>query len=243
MEPDIIAYLYPHNDYLRNVINVITANPRYTPPRIMLSSCARHSRRYGRELESTEPPENSDDSELDYLPCLVVRLGDVLRTDKGLVFGSNPNCDVVLPLKGVSNFHFSLTFDESNRLFIEDLGSSFGTQVTYDGVGEGVRKNFRWIAGGHQVPQQKNRIIITVAGVISFRIVVQLYDIDCPIFNGMVRRFKREAATAEGLLYDLSLSNPPTTVGTGANTSDTEEIHLSEELARELLVLSLAYGL
>jgi serine/threonine protein kinase len=58
---------------------VIQASPRYVPPQLQ------HSRsRYSRyERESTEPPENQGGSFLDHLPCLVVRLGDIPRTDRG----------------------------------------------------------------------------------------------------------------------------------------------------------------
>ncbi|KND93130.1 hypothetical protein TOPH_02411 [Tolypocladium ophioglossoides CBS 100239] len=134
------------------------------PPRL------RRSRpRYGRrERESTEPPDDQGASALDYLPCLEVKFSDIPRTDRGLVFGYNPNCDVVLPHQGISNYHFSLTFDNHHRLIVKDWGSLIGTQVTYNGEGEGTRRHFQWIIGGHDIPQRKKNIIITVQDPISF---------------------------------------------------------------------------
>ncbi|KAG5801991.1 hypothetical protein H9Q74_012917 [Fusarium xylarioides] len=230
MEHDIIAYLFPHDDHDKSATEAIEANPRYIPPRLVRPSYTRHSRRNRRERESTEPPENPGASALDYLPCLVVRLSDVPRIDKGLVFGSNPNCDVVLRAKGVSNIHFSLTFDGSNRPLIKDLRSSMGTQVTYDGGGEGVRSDFCWIVGGHDIPQQKKCIIITIPDAVSFQIMIPFHDIRSPEYIDKVSRFKLGVATAEGLLYDLSLSNPPTRLGTGANTPGTGAIYLQKKL-------------
>ncbi|RSM19221.1 hypothetical protein CDV31_001897 [Fusarium ambrosium] len=168
------------------------------PPRLAQPSRTRHSRRSRRERESTEPPENAGASELDYLPTLVVRFSDAPRTKKGLVFGSNPNCDVVLDIQGVSNVHFSLTFDDYNRPIIEDLGSLNGTQVTYNGDGEGVRSGFRWIVGGHEIPDEMESIIITVPDAVAFQIVVKRHDIRSPAYVGAVAQFKQGAATTEG---------------------------------------------
>ncbi|KAK9438330.1 protein kinase [Metarhizium brunneum] len=104
MDNDIIAYLYPHDNPDENVTEAIKANPQYAPPLLQRTE-DRHSlrrRRDCRERESTEPPENPGASAVDYLPNLVIRFSDVPRTDKGLVFGSNPDCDVVLDIPGVS---------------------------------------------------------------------------------------------------------------------------------------------
>ncbi|KAM3456385.1 hypothetical protein MY3296_001664 [Beauveria thailandica] len=233
MEHDIIAYLYPHNDHDSSVTEAIEGSPRYRPPRLAQPSRTRpgrHGRRNRGERESTEPPENPGASALDYLPCLVVRLGDVPRTNKGLVFGSNPNCDVVLRGKGVSNVHFSLTFDESNRPIIKDLNSFMGTQVTYDGGGQGVRRDFRWIVGGHDTPREKKCIVITVPDTVSIQVVVQPFDIKSPAYVGGVGWFKQGTATTEALLESFGLSNPLTRPRTGAHTPGTGEIYLRKKL-------------
>ncbi|KID88160.1 protein kinase, partial [Metarhizium majus ARSEF 297] len=176
------------------------------------------------------PPENPGASALDYLPSLVIRFSDVPRTNKGLVFGSNPNCDVVLKIQGVSNIHFSLTFDEHGRPIINDLNSLMGTQVTYDGEGKGARRDFRWIVGGHEIPQAMTSIILTVINAVSVKIVVQPHDITSPEYMAKVACFRQGSATTESLLDDLGFSNPPTRPRTGAHTPSNEAIHLQKKL-------------
>ncbi|ATY65352.1 camk kinase [Cordyceps militaris] len=225
MENDTIAYLYPHND--ENASEAIEADLRHMPPRL-----ERPRTRYSRgERESTEPPENHEGaSALDYLPYLEITFSDIPRTDRGLIFGSNPNCDVLLDHKGISNVHFSLTFDEFNRPLVKDLNSLLGTQVTYNGEGKGARRDFQWIVAGHDIPQRIERIVITVLNVISFQIVVPFHHITSPAYIDKVNRFKQGIATAEDLLDDLGLSNLPTRSCTGSHTPGTGEIHLRKIL-------------
>lgn len=232
MEHDVIAYLYPHNDSRKRAFKAIEANSRYAPPLLQPTEDrpARHRSRDHRDRESTEPPDNPGASALDYLPSLAIRFGDAPRTERGLIFGSNPRCDVVVRARGVSNFHFSLTFDDYNRPVIEDLGSFMGTQVTYNGDGEGVRSGFRWIVGGEDTPHQKERIIITVPDVVAFQIVVKRHELKSPAYIGAVTQFKQGAATTEDLVEDLGLSNPPTRPRTGTHSPGTGEINLRKTL-------------
>ncbi|KAJ4311316.1 hypothetical protein N0V84_010521 [Fusarium piperis] len=228
MEHDTIAYLYPYNDEnAPKAIEAIEADPRYMPPRLAQPPRTRYSR---GERESTEPLENQGASTLDYLPYLEITFSGIPRTERGLIFGSNPNCDVVLSHQTISNVHFSLTFDEFNRPIVKDLNSLLGTQVTYDGEGKGARRDFQWIVGGHDIPHRMESIIITVLNTISFQIVVPSHPIRSPAYRDKVNRFKQGTATAEDLLDDLGLSNPPTRPHTGAHTPDTGEIHLRKKL-------------
>ncbi|KAF5024768.1 hypothetical protein F66182_3146 [Fusarium sp. NRRL 66182] len=232
MEHDIIARLYPHNDSKKWASNAIEENPRHAPPLLQPVRDQPNSRRRRsrRERGSTEPPENPSASALNYLPSLVVRFGDAPRTNRGLIFGSNPKCDVVLDYQGVSNVHFSITFDDYNHPIVQDLGSLMGTQVTYNGDGEGARSDFRWIVGGHQIPEEKKNIVVTVPDAVAFQIVVQTHDIRSPAYVGKVARFKQGAATTEGILKDLGLSNPPTRPRTGTHSPGTGEINLKKKL-------------
>ncbi|RMD43974.1 hypothetical protein DV735_g1087, partial [Chaetothyriales sp. CBS 134920] len=229
MEHDIIAYLYPHGlgAMGEKALEAIEASPRYVPPRRAQPTRTRYSR---GERESTEPPEDQGTSALDYLPCLEITFSDIPRTDRGLIFGSNPNCDVFLDEKAISKVHFSLTFDEFNRPIIKDLNSLMGTQVTYDGEGKGARRDFQWIVGGDDIPQKMESIIITIPSTISFQVVVPSHPIMSPAYIDQVNRFKQGTATAEDLLNDLGLSNPPTRPRTGAHTPGTGEIHLRKKL-------------
>ncbi|KAK7424793.1 hypothetical protein QQX98_000377 [Neonectria punicea] len=157
-DTDLIACLYPHKDVLNLVSNAFQASSRYVPPRVQVS----------KKNRPGERGENPDASDHDYLPRLEIRFSDIPRTDRGVVFGSNPNCDVVLPCDGVSDYHLSLTFDDMNRPLVKDLGSSTGTEIMYDDQGHGVRSNFQWIVGGDWVPQQMKCIVIKVTDTISF---------------------------------------------------------------------------
>ncbi|KAM3481204.1 hypothetical protein MY5147_000837 [Beauveria neobassiana] len=227
MESDIIAYIYPDGAHINRAKDVIKANRHCVPPRLIEVRHSHCRRGDDRERQSTEPPEDSGASSLDYLPSLVVRLSDIPRTDKGLLFGSNPNCDVVMNYPGVSNIHFSLTFDEFNCPIIKDLESLGGTQVTYDQQGHGYRRSFRWIIGGHDMIGRGISIVVTIYGVIALQIVIQAHDIMSPAYISAVKSFKRGMTTSEALLAELGLSQPPTrdtkTPGEGA-------IHLREHL-------------
>ncbi|KAK1657740.1 kinase-like domain-containing protein [Colletotrichum godetiae] len=155
--------------------------------------------------ESTEPLQDPGLSALDYLPRLLIGFSDIPRTDKGLIFGSNKNCDIQLPFPGVSNIHFSLTFDEFNRPIIKDLNSLRGTQITYTGKGRASGG----ISNG------------------SLAIVTQPHDIQSPEYIDGVRRFRQGTAATEDLLEDLGLSYPPTR---GAQTPGTGDISLRKTL-------------
>ncbi|KAM3536099.1 hypothetical protein MY4038_000565 [Beauveria bassiana] len=227
MERDIIAYIYPYGDHCDKAKEVIEANWRCVGPRLIEVQHSRCRRGEDRERQSTEPPQDSGASFLDYLPSLVVRFGDIPRTDKGLLFGSNPNCDVFINHPSVSNIHFSLTFDEFNCPIIKDLDSLGGTQVTYNQQGHGYRRSFRWIIGGHEMIKRKRCIVVSIFGVITFQNVIQAHDIMSPAYISAVKSFKRGMTTSEALLAELGLSQPPTrdtkTPGEGA-------IHLRKHL-------------
>ncbi|ATY67002.1 serine threonine [Cordyceps militaris] len=230
MEHNIVAYLYPCSQNFQMVVAAMQANPRYVPPLLQFSENCHERDRH--ERASTEPPENPGASALDYLPSLVVRLSDVPRTDKGLIFGSNRKCDVHLSAPGISNIHFSLSFDDLNRPIIQDLNSLVGTQVTYDGDGKGVRRDFCWIVGGDDIPRKASSIIITIPDTVSLQIIVQPQNIESPAYVNGVGRFKQGAATTEALLNELGLSNPPTR---GTQTPASGEIHLKKKIGHGTL--------
>ncbi|KAH0438167.1 camk family protein kinase protein [Colletotrichum camelliae] len=176
---DTFTLIYPHGAGTagERASTAVEGNPRYMPPQLPQPSRIRPTHCDRRKRQSTEPLQNSGASALDYLPSLAARFGEIPRTDKGLIFGSNPNCDVVLRAQGVSNIYFSLTFDVFNRPVIQDLNSLRGTEVTYNEKGKGVRRDFRWIVGGHHIPQEKKSIIITVPNAVSFQIVILPHNI------------------------------------------------------------------
>ena len=175
-QADIVAYLYILPETVPAALGALKSSSRYVPPRLKPSP--------------TEPTKNGGaSSSLGHLPCLVVKFSDIPRTNRGLVFGSNEYCDVVVDVKGMSQCHFSLTFDEQRRLVVRDLGSLTGTQVTYDGKGEGPKRRYQWIVSGHDVLDGKDSIVITVKGVISLRIVVPPHDVSSPAYMRAVGRY------------------------------------------------------
>lgn len=198
------------------------------PPRLAQPSHTRHRRRDRHEQESTKPLQDPRASALDYLPQLLIGFNNIPRTDKSHIFRSNKNYDVQLPYLGISNIHFSLTFDKFNRPVIKDLNSLKGTQITYNSGSEGVRRDFCWIVGGHDIPQKMESIIITVPNAVSFQIVTQSHDTQSPEYVDGIKRFLRGTTTTKNLLDRLGLSNPPTR---GAQTPGTRDISLRKTLS------------
>lgn len=188
---DHIAYIYPEADLWRRAERAIRNTPGHRPPLVKPPSPESQYRRGDRE--HTSPPE--DISVQSTLPCIELKLSNIPRTDRGLVFGSSPNSDVVLPYEGVSGCHFSLTFDDANRLIVKDWGSLIGTQVFYDQQGHEKRSNFQWIIGGGDV-RLWNDITISVLENLSFSIVVASYDAASPECSEKVRLFRQGRATA-----------------------------------------------
>ncbi|KAK7419958.1 hypothetical protein QQZ08_010594 [Neonectria magnoliae] len=184
-DTDLIACLYSHKDDLNLVSNAFKESSRYVSPRVQVFKNNRPG-----ERGSPQPREDLDASDHDYLPRLEIRFSDIPRTERGVVFGSNLNCDVALPYDGVSDYHLSLTFDDMNRPLVEDLGSSTGTEVTYDD------KKHSWIVSGHWVPQQMKCIVINVTDTISFQIVFARYNIGSQAYIDKVNRFRQGIATA-----------------------------------------------
>ncbi|QSS50360.1 serine/threonine protein kinase [Histoplasma capsulatum var. duboisii H88] len=81
-----------------------------------------------------------------------------MEIGRGFSFGTDRKCDVLLAEKrgqrGISGFHFYITFDDKGYLIIKDESTN-GTAVSYDGWGaEKTRHHFKWIL----FPERKLRI-------------------------------------------------------------------------------------
>ncbi|KAH8747276.1 kinase-like domain-containing protein [Diaporthe sp. PMI_573] len=226
-DTDLIAWVYPYEDLeYRYAQATIEASSQYMPPRVAPQEPPEiHWSRGARE--STEPPErnaNKDDN-LDTLPYLELRFSDVPRTSLGLVFGVDNTCDIALPqIPGISKRHFALTYknkfeDGYHRLIVRDLGSTFGTAVTYDDKGDELRSKFDWIIDGFRATDKTKKIIVQPHEGLKFRIVVARHDITSPAYIDNVERFRQGAAAAEELLHCLGFqSGPETERNTGAHT-------------------------
>lgn len=218
----LIARIYPHQLMDKDVVKAFEASSRYVPPR---KRC--FVRRPG-ERQPTQPPEGTE-SDLDSRPCIEVRFSDVPRTNHGVIFGSDPNSDVVIPYNSVSWHHFTLTFDDARRFIVKDCGSLVGTEVIYDNDGKGKRSGFQWIVGGDPTPHEKTEIIIKLNNSIQFQIVVSKHDTKSPAYIENVDRFRLGTATTEDLFRDLDFP-PETRLHTGAHTPGTGEIHLRKRI-------------
>ncbi|KND91709.1 Serine/threonine-protein kinase par-1 [Tolypocladium ophioglossoides CBS 100239] len=223
---DIIARVYPvphvkkfATEAIERSARCVFPNPEFEP-----------TVEYGRyDRAPTEPPEDDNDLDMSYLE---IKFSDIPRTSHGIVFGCDPDSDVVLPnLKGISKHHFSLIFDDANRLIVRDWGSLLGTEVTYDGEGHGKRSNFRWIVGGDRNPKEKTSILIKVHGTIEFQVVAAHHDLKSAEYIARVHRFRQGTATAEDLFRDLDLpQRPDTELPTGAHTPGRGEIYLRKKI-------------
>ncbi|KAH7171301.1 protein kinase [Dactylonectria macrodidyma] len=205
---DIIALVYPFGRFAGRALDAIEGNSRLAPSPDPLAS------------QGASPD-----------PHLRIKFSDIPRTKKGVVFGCDPQCDVVVPEANMSNIHFSLTFDDSHRLIVKDLGSRTGTQVTYDQKGEGIRSGFQWIVGGHDMANKAANIVITITDCVAFQIFVSVFDISSPAHAARVSRFNQGTAT-EDLFGDFGLSKPDTRISTGAQTPGTGEIYLEKHIGQ-----------
>jgi len=222
---DIVAQVYPVPHIKKFATEAIERSAR----RILPDRTSESTVEYGRHNRAaTEPPEDDDPG----MPYLEIKFSDPPRTSHGIVFGCDLDSDVVLPnIKGLSGHHFSLTFDDANRLIVRDWGSLLGTEVTYDGEGRGTRSNFRWIVGGDRNPEEKTTILIKIHRTVEFQVVAAKHDVKSQEYIDKVHCFRQGTATAEDLFRDLDVPRrPDTELPTGSHTPGRGEIHLRKEI-------------
>ncbi|KAK7429742.1 hypothetical protein QQZ08_003768 [Neonectria magnoliae] len=153
-------------------------------------------------------------------PRLELRFSNFPSNAHGFVFGSGKDCAMIIPDNYASSLHFAVSFDKERRLVIKDLGSLRGTQVTYDGQGSGVRRNFTWIIGGNKMARKNRPIVIELSDNLSFEIKAAHYDVESQAYLGMVDRLCRDSRPA--LLNSQQCS--------GADEHNTESIYLALKL-------------
>ena len=240
-EDDVFVRIYPFVDRFDEIFDVKRSNAfraierpenrsRYVPSKTGLaeSPAQQHRQRFRRW---TQTPGDVQGLTIGHLPCLEVRFSKGPRTSAGLVFGTSRTCDVVLPkLRRISTRHFALTYkpsrsqDECYHLVTRDLGSSGGTEVTYDGEGAGRRHDFDWIINGFDHLERTKRIVVKLYEKIKFLIVVARFDVTSAAYVAGVKRFLQGAATPGGLMRGLGLRSGLATEGlTGAHTPVVKE--------------------
>ncbi|KLU91814.1 CAMK protein kinase [Magnaporthiopsis poae ATCC 64411] len=225
-DPDLIARLYAFGksskgwkwaDKVVDKLNPMLAGPSPLPP----ASPAGHN----------DPPK-----------YLELRFGQGTRTGLGFVLGKDPaTSDIVLVDEtGISERHCAITFEndfrDTNhyRLVVRDLETTCGTSVSYSGKAGredgGIRRGFRWIIGGHDVPAKKE-IVIELHDHLQFRIDVPKHDIKSEPYIGNVARFHQGRSSVDDLFGQMDVSSlPRTEAPSGARTPGSGDIEVEEKL-------------
>ena len=185
-----------------------------------------------RSRESTVSLEDEEENTRDdtSYPRLQLTFNPGPKSGQGLMLGTDPNCDIVLPrLKHISKRHCALTFDDQRRLILRDF-SKHGTIVEYDKKGGESRYYFTWILGGHKVPRKTKKLVIEIQGI-SFQIIVSTHDENPLLYIANVDRFLQEAKANDELpLGELGIqSSSSTAAPSGAHTPSQGPIRLKQE--------------
>ncbi|KAI6443584.1 hypothetical protein MCOR15_011186 [Pyricularia oryzae] len=219
-DPDIILYLYPidglGNKGASYAISLPENKSRFVPAAASSSNNVHRSR---QDRDATEEPEERGRFNGD--PCIVLRFSQGARSRLGVVTGRAPDVDFVLPkLPGVSRFHLSFTFDDQNRPIVRDLGSLWGTKVTYDGEKGECRSKFDWLLQAPGSVRNEGKLpVLEVTPHIQFRVFVPRRDFTSQDHIDRVTAFRQGTADPGGMLASLVLhSGSRTTLPSGTQT-------------------------
>ncbi|KAI0198795.1 kinase-like domain-containing protein [Astrocystis sublimbata] len=223
---DFIARLYPHNDSHQYARKAIEGSSLHIPPTYLPKQPPKPIKDR-KDRETTEPPEDDEEEDLlRQLPCIELKFSHLPRTSLGLMFGTDPRCDVVLPtIPGASAFQFAFTYknsfsDKLYRLTVRDY-SKHGTCVTYGSKGKVYRTKFDWVVHGFGVPNKSSELVIKVRGI-QFRLFVHRQNLSSPSYIEKVQRFCAGRSDAEHLLDALHFQSLPTTLDPSLLTSRNE---------------------
>ncbi len=144
-------------------------------------------------------------------PRIGLKFSDGAKTDQGVVMGWAPDCDIVLPrLRGLGRYHLALTFDEKNHLIVRDLGSVYGTRVTFKTETASRVTQADWVVGGVNFVKDKTPILEFVENL-QFTLVVPPHDIESRQFIDSVANFRRGTAGIAELAEFLRIRSLPAT--------------------------------
>ncbi|KAL5324594.1 hypothetical protein ACEPPN_009140 [Leptodophora sp. 'Broadleaf-Isolate-01'] len=233
-DPNVIANLFPADDrrgYALETICMSENKSRYIPPQ-------REKKSDIRSRESTASLDDKEGTAPDNTSCpgLQLAFDSGPKAGPGLVLGTDPDCDIVLPqLRNISRRHCYITFDSQRRLILRDF-SRYGTIVSYNDKGRETRRRFTWILSAPPVSQRNgsnesiepNEPVVIEIQYIRFRIVVSRHDQDPDLYIANVDQFLLGAlgfqsgsstATASGVASPLPIDPiriGQETLGTGA---------------------------
>ncbi|KAG5975112.1 hypothetical protein E4U55_007853 [Claviceps digitariae] len=185
--------------------------------------------------EQPDEPPDGDAASYNREPCIEIRLDKIPRSNHGITFGCSAKCDVILPnFPGISNRHFSLTFDDEGRLIARDMGSESGTIITiitYDGKVTDSRRNFSWIV---QPPScvKVAKVIISPHRKVQFRVICVGKAHRSPAYLDKVNNFRQGSTTEENIFDDLCLDVPRTKPASETGTASPGPLCLDQVIGK-----------
>ncbi len=222
-DPTLIACLYPSAEGQRgfhgieNALRTIHMNPsrRIEPLRQNESRESTAAPEDGGDADLADPEDNGGDNHAlegarstghEYSFGLRLGFDDERKSALGILIGTSPNCDIVVPkrgrLAGIAPYHCSITFDAQQRLILKDLQTPEdrrrpkgipdfvpGTAVTYNGKGGQKRCVFTWILAGHVFVADNQPVILALHDELKFEIVVAPQDMASSSYKDKVTRF------------------------------------------------------
>ncbi|KAI1172979.1 kinase-like protein [Nemania sp. FL0916] len=216
-DPDIIARIFPSGD------------SDFLAEKTILDTKAYQARGSRDSTRSPEPPRLPDE-----LPYLEVRLSAPPRTRAGLVFGTDPNCDIVIRgHDSISKHQFALTYKDTSAkkpsLTIRDLDSKYGTTVLFHGYELlGNKRNFDWILSGFEIPTKTKSFTIKLGRGLEFEVFVNKEASNSSLYLQNVRRFCHGVATEGNLVDQLNIQSRRSTFSNSmAGTPDAKPILLT----------------
>lgn len=239
-DPNLVACLYPYGEDEDGPATRTIQHPQ-NRSRYFKVQQQRPSPSWDRSSrESTVSVlENTEDVPSHrYREGLLIRFSDELNGDLGVVLGNlGRRSYIFLPNfnNSISRRHAYLTFDPQERWLILRDCSTVGTIVKYDGQGGEKRRNFQWILGGHEVPDDTKEIIIEFHPYLKFQIVVYKHEkYRDQYFNNIDRFLATVAANAVLPIGRLGLeSGNSTVVPSGIQSPSQDSILLEQETLGE----------
>lgn len=194
-DPDLVALIYPLTNEAKRIIRGDEKRPQCVKAqeadaRLVDAGVSRlpiswpindHAVGYTQPLPQTSRLE--------------LRFSRGPRSSQGFVAGTSTQCDLVLPADreyGLSDQHFALTFDSTNRLIVRDLDTRCGTQILYGNEGQGLRRNFVWIVGRDHIPCPNRRIVIRLNAKLKFLLVEGKHKATWQQYTDNINRFRQE---------------------------------------------------
>ena len=187
----------------------------------------RSSRRDYTRRQSTKSSKNNV-SFYHHKSCIEIRFSNIFRFRHGVVFGSNSRSDITVFSSGINYHHFTLIFDDVDRLIVKNWDSRFEIEIIYDEQKKKKRNDFHWIVDGNDVPMSINRIVINFIDIVRFQIVITHHDMKSSMYMNKINRFKQNIVSAENLFHDLDFS-AETERFIEMHTSGTKKIHLKKQ--------------